>query len=168
MENNKPIIGILLGDPSGIGPELISKLLQQQVTEEANIIIIGEKNILHEADKITGLNSNVEYVSSYEQVKFNGKNKFFLDISKGTNHNYEISKPSSESGQSVLSALNCALDLANADKENSIMIGDSLEADIMGALKVGMKAIYCNFENEIINNNEFITVKSLLEIKQYL
>ena len=30
MENNKPIIGILLGDPSGIGPELISKLLQHQ------------------------------------------------------------------------------------------------------------------------------------------
>ena len=61
-----------------------------------------------------------------------------------------------------------ALDLAKADKENSIMIGDSLEADIMGALKVGMKAIYCNFENEIINKKEFITVKSLLEIKQYL
>ena len=77
MKNNKPIIGILLGDPSGIGPELISKLLQQQITEEANIIIIGEKNILHEADKITGLNSNVEYVSSYEQVNLTVKINFF-------------------------------------------------------------------------------------------
>jgi putative hydrolase of the HAD superfamily len=61
-----------------------------------------------------------------------------------------------------------ALDLAKADKENSIMIGDNIEADINGALKVGMKAIHCNFENEIINSNEFISITSLLEIKQYI
>ncbi|ARV16680.1 YjjG family noncanonical pyrimidine nucleotidase [Polaribacter sp. SA4-12] len=61
-----------------------------------------------------------------------------------------------------------ALDLAKADKENSIMIGDSIEADINGALKIGMKAIHCNFENEIINSNEFISITSLLEIKQYI
>lgn len=61
-----------------------------------------------------------------------------------------------------------ALDLAKADKENSIMIGDNIEADINGALKVGMKAIHCNFENEIIKSNEFISVTSLLEIKQYI
>ena len=34
MENNKPIIAILLGDPSGIGPELISKLLINQEVEK--------------------------------------------------------------------------------------------------------------------------------------
>jgi putative hydrolase of the HAD superfamily len=61
-----------------------------------------------------------------------------------------------------------ALDLAKADKENSIMIGDNIEADINGALKVGMKAIHCNFENEDIKSNEFISVTSLLEIKQYI
>ncbi|KGL62823.1 YjjG family noncanonical pyrimidine nucleotidase [Polaribacter sp. Hel1_85] len=61
-----------------------------------------------------------------------------------------------------------ALDLASADKENSIMIGDNLEADINGALSIGMKAIHCNFENEIVKNDGFISISSLLEIKQYL
>ena len=61
-----------------------------------------------------------------------------------------------------------ALELAKANKENSIMIGDNLEADINGALKVGMKAIHCNFENEIVNSDGFISITSLLEIKQYL
>jgi len=37
-----------------------------------------------------------------------------------------------------------AIDLANATKENSIMIGDSLEADVYGALNFGMDAIYFN------------------------
>jgi len=37
-----------------------------------------------------------------------------------------------------------ALDLAGATKQNSIMIGDSLEADVYGALNFGMDAIYFN------------------------
>ncbi|OAD42987.1 YjjG family noncanonical pyrimidine nucleotidase [Polaribacter atrinae] len=63
---------------------------------------------------------------------------------------------------------NYALDLAKADKDNSIMIGDNLDADVQGALSVGMQAIYCNFENNTSINGEFISVNSLIEIKQYL
>ena len=63
---------------------------------------------------------------------------------------------------------NFALQAAKANKENSIMIGDNVEADINGALTVGMKAIHCNFENQIIKSNNFISVTSLIEIKQYL
>ncbi|MET0570847.1 MAG: HAD hydrolase-like protein, partial [Pedobacter agri] len=37
-----------------------------------------------------------------------------------------------------------ALDKAKALKEESIMIGDSLEADIYGALNFGMEAIFFN------------------------
>ena len=36
-------IALLLGDPSGIGPELISKLLSEEIIEKANIVVIGEK-----------------------------------------------------------------------------------------------------------------------------
>jgi len=37
-----------------------------------------------------------------------------------------------------------ALDIAGAEKHESIMIGDSLEADVYGALNFGMDAIYFN------------------------
>ena len=38
-----------------------------------------------------------------------------------------------------------ALKAANANVENSVMIGDNFNADILGALGVGMKAIYYDF-----------------------
>ena len=44
MTNKKRNIAILLGDPSGIGPELVSKLLKEEITNKANLVIIGEKN----------------------------------------------------------------------------------------------------------------------------
>ncbi|WP_299670705.1 YjjG family noncanonical pyrimidine nucleotidase [uncultured Polaribacter sp.] len=63
---------------------------------------------------------------------------------------------------------NYALEIAKADKETSIMIGDSLEADIEGAIAIGLRAIHCNFDEISSNNTSFTTVKNLLEIKQYL
>ena len=52
MAQNKINIAVLLGDPSGIGPELVSKLLSEEITNKANLIVIGEKNILESGNKI--------------------------------------------------------------------------------------------------------------------
>jgi 4-hydroxy-L-threonine phosphate dehydrogenase PdxA len=45
MSQSKPTIALFTGDPAGIGPELIEKLLSRSDTQEkANIILIGQKN----------------------------------------------------------------------------------------------------------------------------
>ena len=56
MPQNKINIAMLLGDPSGIGPELISKLLSEEITDKVNIIVIGEKKILDDGILITSHN----------------------------------------------------------------------------------------------------------------
>tara|TARA_B110000046_G_scaffold186039_1_gene231707 strand:+ start:6380 stop:7063 length:684 start_codon:yes stop_codon:yes gene_type:complete len=61
-----------------------------------------------------------------------------------------------------------ALEVANAKKENSIMIGDNIEADVLGAINIGMQAIHCNFEQEKVVDLNIISIASLLEINQYL
>jgi putative hydrolase of the HAD superfamily len=63
---------------------------------------------------------------------------------------------------------NFALKVAKAKKENSIMIGDSLEADINGALSAGFQVIHCVFDTVSPTDENILSVKSLLEIKQYL
>lgn len=60
-----------------------------------------------------------------------------------------------------------ALNSANAIKEDSIMIGDSYEADVIGALDFGMKAIYFN-ENNFIVENDIIQIQKLTELKNIL
>ena len=123
MNNIKPKIGILLGDPSGIGPELISKLLVEDELEKANVLVIGEKAILDKANKMTGRNPNLRFIDTIDEIKFDEETKFFLDITNGRNFIYETSKCSSESGQSVLNALNLALDLVKSKKIDAINFG---------------------------------------------
>ena len=61
-----------------------------------------------------------------------------------------------------------ALDKVGATPENSIMVGDNLEADIIGALNCGITSIHFNLNDEKFEQKKYISVSSLLEIKQYL
>jgi len=63
---------------------------------------------------------------------------------------------------------NFALENANAQNSSSIMIGDSIEADIEGAMSVGMNVLHANFEKEKVENSNFNSITSLSEIKKYL
>lgn len=60
-----------------------------------------------------------------------------------------------------------ALKKANVSAEQSLMIGDSLEADILGAKSVGLHALHFNSHHEEIHNHCSI-INSLDEIKMYL
>ena len=60
-----------------------------------------------------------------------------------------------------------ALDLAKAKKESSIMIGDSLDADVQGALDAGLDAIFFN-ESKIQVEQHIKQINHLLELKKYL
>lgn len=56
---------------------------------------------------------------------------------------------------------------SNAVKENSIMIGDSLEADILGGQQVGMKTIFFNYYKAECSPN-YVAVEHLLDLKKHL
>jgi putative hydrolase of the HAD superfamily len=60
-----------------------------------------------------------------------------------------------------------ALNKANSFPTQSVMIGDSLEADILGANNIGMETIFYNYRNESISK-KIKSIDSLLEIKNYL
>ena len=62
---------------------------------------------------------------------------------------------------------NFALDKANANAEESIMIGDSLEADIEGADKVGMNTIFFDYRYKELPT-PYKTINKLIEIKTFL
>jgi putative hydrolase of the HAD superfamily len=60
-----------------------------------------------------------------------------------------------------------ALSLADASKEESLMIGDSYEADIVGAQEAGIEAVFFNEQN-IEVENQVVQIKHLLDLKNIL
>jgi 4-hydroxythreonine-4-phosphate dehydrogenase len=176
MTQTKSNIAILLGDPAGIGPELISKLLKEEITNKANIVVIGEKEILESGNNVTGNSNQLEVVEDFNQIDFNKSNRFLLDISKGKNHKYKIAEPSKESGESVLEALDLALTLAKEKKidainfapmnKTSLKLGGNTHSDELQLMaeKLEVNSFCCEFN--VIDNFWTARVTSHIPIKE--
>jgi len=84
--------------------------------------------------------------------------KFFTTIT--TSEEAGVKKPNTK-------IFNLALEKASAYPENSIMIGDNFEADILGAKNAGMKFLYFDYyqKREVL---ECFQIQKLKEIYEYL
>jgi 4-hydroxy-L-threonine phosphate dehydrogenase PdxA len=60
----KPNIALVIGDPAGVGPELIVKLLADEgAGAQANIFVIGNRATLADAERAVGHSLNIDVVS---------------------------------------------------------------------------------------------------------
>lgn len=65
MNDNRPIVGITMGDPVGIGPELIClALTHRQVYDVARPLVIGDVQVLEKAKLVTKTPSLIATVNS--------------------------------------------------------------------------------------------------------
>ena len=55
-----------------------------------------------------------------------------------------------------------ALKLCNANKEESLMVGDDLKSDIYGAMQVGIDQVFYNYKNKSFLNNATYEINNLL------
>ena len=60
-----------------------------------------------------------------------------------------------------------ALDKARATPHTSVMVGDNYEADILGALDMGIEAICYNYHGDQLDDH-INSISTLIELKQYL
>ncbi|AOQ22741.1 D-erythronate 4-phosphate dehydrogenase [Moorella thermoacetica] len=70
QEKSRPIIAVTMGDPAGIGPEIVIKaLLDEEIYTIAQPLIIGSINILKKTAEIVGMEVTINKVSTpYEAV----------------------------------------------------------------------------------------------------
>jgi putative hydrolase of the HAD superfamily len=94
---------------------------------------------------------------SFRKIELSGISKYFDKII--TSENAGAKKPNPQ-------VFHYALNEAKAFPHDSIMIGDNFEADVKGALSVGMKAIHYNYLDKIVDE-EVETIKYLTELKAY-
>ena len=66
-----PLIGLTLGDPTGVGPEVVAKALQHDVIyERLRPVAIGSASALERIIAICGLNMTVRKISRLDQARF--------------------------------------------------------------------------------------------------
>ncbi|WP_202107975.1 4-hydroxythreonine-4-phosphate dehydrogenase PdxA [Succinivibrio dextrinosolvens] len=67
----KPLIAVPIGDPAGVGPEIVVKtLVSDEAMDVADVIVIGDHQIIEQAIKITNVKLTVNIVNSPKEGKY--------------------------------------------------------------------------------------------------
>lgn len=109
----RPIIGIPMGDPAGVGPEIVVKsLAKKEIYEDQRPIIIGQKEIIENALKITGLDLKINLIESPEEGKYSLGNIDLINLDLIDMDNFEIGKIQGQCGKAAFQYIKKTVELA--------------------------------------------------------
>ena len=116
----KPRIAIVPGDPSGIGPELIAKLLHEEgVKDAANILLVGDSHLWQRGADQAGLSLDLNTISEDAIADQSGLSH--LEMETIAPEDVKISEVSAAGGTTSLRCLDKALDLAVEGLVDAVM-----------------------------------------------
>jgi len=114
MVKKKIIIGITMGDPAGIGPEIIVRYFQENKAHRGDdILIIGDESILDEiAKRIYGYpSSNFHSISFFSEARFDEGLINVLDLKNIRMEQVKIGKATDACGKASVEYIKKAIDL---------------------------------------------------------
>jgi 4-hydroxythreonine-4-phosphate dehydrogenase len=113
MTESRPILGITMGDPAGIGPEIAAKALaNKKVYEIAKPIIVGDAKVIAKAADIAKVNLKVRAVSRVSEAIFEHGVMDVLDLKNVNIETLEYGKVSSMAGKAAFEAIVKVITLA--------------------------------------------------------
>lgn len=115
----KPRVCLTLGDPSGIGSELVAKLLSTPgVADAADIYVVGSTSEFLRGQQIAGVTIPFVEVAGIAQARFDQPQVAFQDVP--IHGPYALGEVSAAAGSHTLAALGVALDLARAGEVDAV------------------------------------------------
>lgn len=114
-----PRVGLLLGDPSGIGPELVARLLSgDDLDRDALTVVIGDRRVLTRGQGIVGAELSLPVVARLNGPP--GVSPVLLDAPAIDPAEAPLGEATEAAGRYVLDAFRLALGLAQAGELNAI------------------------------------------------
>ena len=110
----KPIIGVPIGDPAGIGPEIaIKSSLDKRVLEKANPLLIGDVNVLQQIIDLYKLDAKIVVVDDPREVEFKGKEVYVYPVNNIDIEKLELGKVDAMCGQAAYEYIEASVILSN-------------------------------------------------------
>src|SRR5687767_10609481 len=109
----KPVIGISMGDPAGIGPEIIVKaLLREKVRGICRPVVVGDAAVIANAGRLVGADLAVRTVTQVCDAVFEPGTIEVLDLNNVDLAHLELGKVSAMAGNAAFEAVRTMISLA--------------------------------------------------------
>lgn len=124
--DDRPMLGITMGDPAGIGPEIAAKALSHEnIYEICRPLVIGDAGVMKQALKIAGFENEIliNPVTRVEEAKFQYNIIDVFDLCNVDITKLEYGKVSVMCGKAAFEAVEKVIELAKTGKIDATVTG---------------------------------------------
>lgn len=146
----KPIIGISMGDPAGIGPEICIKALSDiSVYERCKPIVVGNAAVMNQAVKFLNSGLKINPVLDVKSAKFEFGTVDVYDLKNVEMSELKLGEVTAMAGKAAFEAVKKVIDLALANEIDATVTAPINKESIhrAGHKFSGHTEIYAHFTN---------------------
>src|SRR5699024_5482009 len=148
--HNKPIIGITMGDPASIGPEIALKaLLEDRVTSICRPVIVGDAEVFKHIATRLNLPIEIHSISKVSDAEFKAGRADVLDLKNTDLSKVTFGEVSAEAGEASFQSIKKVIDLALKGELSATVTGPINKKSIneAGHQFAGHTEIYAHYTN---------------------
>ncbi|WP_353893602.1 4-hydroxythreonine-4-phosphate dehydrogenase PdxA [Proteinivorax hydrogeniformans] len=111
---SKAYIAVPMGDPAGIGPEIVVKAIaEDSLHEEGKVVVIGDRDTLEQAAKITGFNNlEINEVTKVSEGRYQPGVLNLIDLANVDIKKLKLGKVQGAAGKAAFEYIKKSVDLA--------------------------------------------------------
>jgi len=120
----RPLIGISVGDPAGIGPEITAKSLAlPEICDICRPLVVGETEMMLEAVRFSGLDLRIHPVSSPKEGLYKVGTIDILDLKNIDARSIQYKKVSADTGRASFEYIKKVIELALSKEIDATVTG---------------------------------------------
>ncbi len=125
MTATLPRIAVIPGDPAGIGPELVARLLSdREAVDAACVLVVGDRHVLELGERQAGASLSLREVGADDPGEWwKGPGIAFLPADTITPDEVRLAEVTEAGGRSSLRTLDAAIDLTRSGATDGILFG---------------------------------------------
>jgi len=109
---NKEYIVIPMGDPAGVGPEIVVKsLAKSEIIEKNNLIVVGDRKILEKAIDICNVKLRIKVIQAPKEGNYTEGILNLIDLDNIDLDTFEYGQVQAQCGQAAFDYIKTAIDL---------------------------------------------------------
>lgn len=118
---SKPLIAVTMGDPAGVGPEIVAKsLASEEVTDVADCVIVGDRKCMENAIRIVGADLKINVIQKPAEGQYEKGILNLIDLDNVDMGAFAFGKVSGMCGKAAYDYIARSIELANAGEVDAV------------------------------------------------
>lgn len=121
MAKKKPVIAVPIGDPAGVGPEIVAKACAlDKVTDAADVIVIGDLKVMERAIRIVGTDLTINVVEKPEEGDYRRGILNLIDLNNIDRSEFSFGTVQAMCGKAAFAYIKKSIELAMNDEADAV------------------------------------------------